>query len=84
MVQSVEEATKALWDYIDSLPPEQRARAIEYHQGLQLEASQDNGGMLSVIQKRLKHNSMLMQECINDIQEMLADEYAKAIINKCK
>ena len=82
MTQTVEEATKALWDYINGLPPEQRAKAIEYQKGLEAEAASTEGGMMAVIPRRLKHNAMALHDCLVELQEEAAGVAAEGVLLK--
>ena len=82
--QAVQEATKALWDYINSLEPGQKAKAIAFQQALEEEAARTEGGMLKVIVSRTMHNAMLLQENLDEVQEIVAGEQAASIIKKAQ
>lgn len=70
MTQTVEEATKALWDYIDGLPAEQRDKAILYQRGLEAEACVTPGGMAEVIPARLKQASKMLQGAMTQLEDI--------------
>lgn len=75
MSNSVEQATKALWDYINGLEPEQRAKAIAYQFALEHEAARTDGGMTKVIEQRVLHASKMLSEALED----LLDEFGKHV-----
>ena len=77
MTQTVEEATKALWDYIENLPPGQREKAIQYQRGLEEEASRTQGGMMAVIPKRLQHCQFQLVDALNEVMEVATTEITK-------
>ena len=81
-MNALEQAEKNLQDYFDSLPPEQKAKALAYQAGLELEASTTNGGMNEVIGKRLQHNRMLLEETMHEVLEIAAFEAAKLSLSK--
>lgn len=69
---AVKEAQAALWDYINSLPPKEKQIALEYQKSLEAEAKITAGGMPVVLQKRCKHNMMLLQETLDEAHEAFA------------
>ena len=79
MTQTVEQATKALWDYINGLPPDQRTKAIEYQKGLEAEAASTEGGMMAVINKRLLHNNARLVECLGEVREIAAEVVSSVV-----
>jgi len=74
--EAVEQATKNLWDYINSLPDDRREKAIAYQEALEAEALKTEGGMQAVIQKQLVHQMMLLVECLDEVQEIAAGHVA--------
>lgn len=80
MSQTVEQATKALWDYINSLPPDRREVAIAYQRKLELAAATTEGGMQAVIQQQLKHQTALLAETVDELQHLAAGYVASEAI----
>ena len=80
----VEAAQKRLWDYINSLPPEQREKAIEYQRGLEKEAAETEGGMMAIIPKRVSHLSMSLVETLGDLHEAVTEKVAQQVIEKAR
>jgi len=84
--EAVEQATKNLWDYINSLPPGRREKAIEYQRSLEAEAAITEGGMQTVIGKQLAHQTMLLAETMDELREIAvehaADQAIRNIMNK--
>ena len=77
---AVAEATKNLWDYINSLPPDRRASAIAYQRKLEADAAVTEGGMQAVIRSELKHKTMLLAETTDELYEIAAEHVAKEAI----
>jgi hypothetical protein len=82
MTQTVEEATKALWDYIGSLEPGQREKAIAYQRSLEAEAAKTEGGMMAVIPKRLAHARASLIEALDEVREIATDYIATSEIKR--
>ena len=82
--QAVQEATKALWAYINGLEPEQKAKAIAFQQALEEEAAKTKGGMTAVIASRTAHNAMLLQETLDEVVEITSEVISSAAIAKAK
>ena len=78
--EDVDRATKALWDYINSLPPDRRQLAIDYQNKLEFEATTTEGGMQAVIRKQLAHQTMLLEETVQELHEIAADHVATVAI----
>lgn len=78
----LEIAEQNLWNYIHSLPEEQRAQAIEYQLALEEEAAKAAGGMNEVIEKRLKHHTALLAEVMDEVHEIAAGKAAELLISK--
>lgn len=83
-MQTVEEATKALWDYINSLPPIRREEMTAYQKGLEAEAAKTDGGMSQVIIKRMHHNAMLLEEITEELNEHFSSEQAARAIEQAR
>lgn len=68
-MSEVEKAQQALVDYINSLSPEQRERAIKFQHELELEAAAAPGGWLEVIPRRLAHLWMTLGDAVHELNE---------------
>ena len=84
MNQRLIDAQKRLDDYIESLPPEQRAMAIEYQRGLEKEAAETEGGMMAVIPKRVTHLAMSLADSLSEMAEIATEKAAQHVIAKAK
>ena len=82
MTQTVKEATKALWDYIESLEPKRREKALKYQRGLETEADSTPGGMMAVIPKRLQHARFQLIDALTEVQEVAAEAISRSELKR--
>lgn len=80
--KAVEAAKAALWQYINSLPAEERARAIAYQSKLDAAALVTEGGMPQVIVNEMRHHAATMEELADEVNEIVAAAKTEALINK--
>lgn len=78
--EAVAQAEKNLWDYINSLDPEMREKAIAFQNRLEEEAKVTQGGMQIVIQKQLVHQVMSLADAFSEIQEIAVGHVAQEAI----
>lgn len=81
-MNALERAQQNLTDFINSLSPEDREKALAYQKGLEEEATKTEGGMTAVIVKRTKHLTLALAEELDELQECAAEHIAKAVIAK--
>jgi hypothetical protein len=82
MIKTVEQAKQALWAYINSLAPDERAKAIAYQRGLEEEAARTEGGMLTVISRRMIYNAFALDAALAKVQETLVEVIAADAIHQ--
>jgi hypothetical protein len=83
-MQTVEEATKALWDYINGLPDDKKQAAIVYQRQLEQEALRHPGGMNGAIKDELQYQSERLASAMTEVSEIAASHIADHYINKAK
>lgn len=77
---AVAKATKDLWDYINNLPEDRRQEAIKYQRKLEADALTTEGGMQVVIANQLRHQTMLLEETMDELHEIAAGYVAERAI----
>ena len=80
--KAVEEAKAKLWAYINSLPPDEHKRAVEYQAKLEAMAAATEGGMPQVILNEMRHHAASMEEISDEVNEIIAGVKSDALIKK--
>ena len=77
----IDAATKALYDYIDSLPPEKRVKALEYQAEITRKAAKSPGGMLDVCVNEMKRLNGKLNAALSGFVDAIKEKESEIVLD---
>ena len=68
---NIDKAVKALYDYIDSLPPGKREKALEYQAELVRKAEKSPNGMMDVCMSEMKKLNSKLEKSLKSFVDIV-------------